>query len=537
MTISTKGQYSQVKIPDVPRNEETRLKALESLQILDTPFSERFDRITRMASKIFQAPMVSVCLVDESRIWFKSSIGFDIQGAPRDISFSGHAILQDDVLVIPDTLKDDRFFDNPLVINTPFIRSYAACPIKMSNGSKIGTLCILDYKARSFDEIDITLLKDLASIVERELVTILAENKAAQFKSTMNASFDAIIVINEKSKVLDFNHTAETVFGYKHQEILGQNLLDLISPDRHLKAYKQIFKKFVTAGQRKFIAQRIEIEVVNRDAQEFTAEVSISKKPTLTEDYNSWVFVVFIRDLTERKLAAAQIIQSSKLATLGEMATSVAHELNQPLNVIRMVAWNIRRKISRGSADSEYLNQKLKRIEEQTARAASIIDHMRMFGREAKESPKPVNPVNVVLNALDFMGEQLRLADIEVVTDFAENCPFVLGHIIQMEQVILNLLTNAKDAMHEIDGEAKITLRVFNDDKGVHISAEDTGDGIPEEVLTRLFEPFFTTKEMGKGTGLGLSVSYGIVRDMNGNIVAENIAGGARFTITLPIVN
>jgi len=143
----------------------------------------------------------------------------------------------------------------------------------------------------------------------------------------------------------------------------------------------------------------------------------------------------------------------------------------------------------------------------------------------------------VVLNALDFMGEQLRLADIEVVTDFAENCPSVLGHIIQMEQVILNLLTNAKDAMHKIDGEAKITLRVFNDDKGVHISAEDTGDGIPEEVLTRLFEPFFTTKEMGKGTGLGLSVSYGIVRDMNGNIVAENIAGGARFTITLPIVN
>jgi C4-dicarboxylate-specific signal transduction histidine kinase len=219
------------------------------------------------------------------------------------------------------------------------------------------------------------------------------------------------------------------------------------------------------------------------------------------------------------------------------MSTSVAHELNQPLNVIRMAAGNSRRKIIKGTADPEYLTNKLKRIEEQTARAAAIIDHMRMFGREAKENPEPIDPRDVVTKALDLMGEQLRLAGIEVVTKLPKHCSSILGHTIQMEQVILNLLTNARDAMAENETETTITLQVFEDEKGVYIISEDTGKGIPSDVLPRIFEPFFTTKEMGKGTGLGLSVSYGIIREMNGTIVAENIDDGTRFTINLPIIS
>jgi C4-dicarboxylate-specific signal transduction histidine kinase len=238
----------------------------------------------------------------------------------------------------------------------------------------------------------------------------------------------------------------------------------------------------------------------------------------------------------EHKEDAAQIIQASKLATLGEMATSVAHELNQPLNIIRMAASNGRRMISQGTAGPEYLDNKLERIEAQSARAAAIIDHMRMFGREAKEEPELIDPRKVVANALDLMGEQLRLAGIEILIVPSEERHSILGHTIQLEQVILNLFTNARDAMAAKKGEAKITLRIFEDDAGLHITAEDTGGGIPEDVLPHIFDPFYTTKEMGQGTGLGLSVSYGIIHDMNGTIIAENINDGARFTITLPIV-
>jgi len=241
-------------------------------------------------------------------------------------------------------------------------------------------------------------------------------------------------------------------------------------------------------------------------------------------------------DITELKQIQAQVIQASKLATLGEMATSVAHELNQPLNVIRMAAGNTRRKVRKGNANLEYLDQKLERIEDQTARAAAIINHMRMFGRKAEEKPEKIDPRDVISNAIDLMGEQLRLSGIEIEMDFPEACSRVSGHTIQMEQVVLNLLTNARDAMVDNEGETRITLRVFEDEAGVHITSQDTGGGIPEGVIPRIFEPFYTTKEMGKGTGLGLSVSYGIIRDMGGSITAANVDDGALFTITLPAI-
>jgi PAS domain S-box-containing protein len=353
----------------------------------------------------------------------------------------------------------------------------------------------------------------------------------------MDSAFDAIIIIDDHGLVTDYNAAAEAIFGYKHQEAVGKDLAALIIPHRYREAHNQGLKVFLETGKGPLIGQRVEIEALHHDGHEFAAEVAIEKFNILTNDSSDSAFVGFIRDITKHKDAAAKLIQASKLSTLGEMATSVAHELNQPLNVIRMAAGNSRRKISKGTATYEYLNAKLERIEEQTARAAAIIDHMRMFGREANEELEPINARAVVTNALDLMGEQLRLAGIEIVTEFSEDCLLILGHSIQMEQVILNLLTNAIDAMAKSAGDKKVTLRVFKDDKGVHITAEDTGSGIPEDLLPRIFEPFYTTKEMGKGTGLGLSVSYGIINDMNGTIVADNIDGGARFTITLPSVS
>jgi PAS domain S-box-containing protein len=376
-----------------------------------------------------------------------------------------------------------------------------------------------------------------------ELNKVLVEqarisNDLTQLIDTANAP---IFGIDADGKVNEWNQQAEKITGYNKKEVMGRDLVaDFIKDDYKVSVGEVLekalkgeetanfeFSLFAKSGDRVDVLLN---STTRRDAAGKTVGV-VGVGQDITE-----LNKVRVEQEIERKDAAAQIIQASKLATLGEMATSVAHELNQPLNIIRMAAGNSRRKMSKGDADPEYLNDKLLRIEEQTARAAAIIDHMRMFGREAKEYPEPVDPRDVVTNALDLMGEQFRLAGIQIVTELPGNCSFILGHTIQMEQVILNLLVNARDAMSENDGEARITLRVFEDDKGIHITSEDTGGGIPEDVLLRIFEPFFTTKKMGKGTGLGLSVSYGIVRDMNGGIVAENIDGGARFTITLPAV-
>ena len=161
-----------MKIPEIPSNEATRLVTLRSLNILDTSAEERFDRLTRMAKRVFDVPIALVTLVDEDRQWFKSCIGLDMTETPREISFCGHAILGDDIFVIDDASKDTRFADNPLVLDDPGIRFYAGCPLRALDGSKLGTLCILDREARAFGSEDVETLKDLASMVERELAAI-----------------------------------------------------------------------------------------------------------------------------------------------------------------------------------------------------------------------------------------------------------------------------------------------------------------------------------------------------------------------------
>lgn len=161
-----------MKTPAIPQDEQARLGALRSLNVLDTLPEERFDRLTRMAKRLFAVPIALVSLVDENRQWFKSCIGLSVSETHRDISFCGHAILGDEPFVIPDTLEDERFADNPLVINEPNIRFYAGCPLKAPDGQKLGTLCIIDRKPRDLSVDDIEILTDLAAMVERELAAI-----------------------------------------------------------------------------------------------------------------------------------------------------------------------------------------------------------------------------------------------------------------------------------------------------------------------------------------------------------------------------
>ncbi len=155
--------------PLLSDNEDVRLAALKALNILDTQSEESLDRVTRLAKYLFDVPISLISLVDEDRQWFKSCIGLDVKETPRDISFCGHAILDDEPLVICDALDDPRFADNPLVLNTPKIRFYAGYPIKLSEGVRIGTLCIIDIKPRDFSSEDTQALKDLALITQREI--------------------------------------------------------------------------------------------------------------------------------------------------------------------------------------------------------------------------------------------------------------------------------------------------------------------------------------------------------------------------------
>jgi diguanylate cyclase (GGDEF)-like protein len=159
-------------VPPIPANESARMETLRALSILDTPAEERFDRLTRLAKRLFNVPIALVSLVDENRQWFKSCVGLAVTETSRDASFCAHAILHDDILMVPDTLKDPRFHDNPLVTGEPGIRFYAGCPLTVPDGSKLGTLCLIDTKPRGLDEEDCVLLRDLGRMAGEELAAV-----------------------------------------------------------------------------------------------------------------------------------------------------------------------------------------------------------------------------------------------------------------------------------------------------------------------------------------------------------------------------
>jgi diguanylate cyclase (GGDEF)-like protein len=161
-----------MKVPETPRDEPRRLETLRSLGILDTGPEERFDRLTRMAKRMFDVPIALVSLVDENRQWFKSCFGLGVRETPREISFCGHAILGSGPFTVPDTVLDERFADNPLVVNEPHIRFYAGCPLRAPDGQTMGTLCVIDRAPRSFGPEEREALMDLAAMVERELAAV-----------------------------------------------------------------------------------------------------------------------------------------------------------------------------------------------------------------------------------------------------------------------------------------------------------------------------------------------------------------------------
>ena len=250
--------------------------------------------------------------------------------------------------------------------------------------------------------------------------------------------------------------------------------------------------------------------------------------------------VISSSDITQLKVSQAQLVQASKLATLGEMATGIAHELNQPLGVIRMASNNCIKRIQKGSLDAEYLVGKLQRMSEQTERAAQIIDHMRIFGRKADSTDRVFDIAQALRNACNLMSSQLNADGISMDQDLGVNELPVAGQQVMFEQVILNLLGNARDAiksaLEETDDHGQIFVSCsISKNRMVSIRVEDSGGGISEDVLDRLFDPFFTTKEPGKGTGLGLSISYGILQEMGGSISATNTPQGACFRVDLPI--
>ena len=367
--------------------------------------------------------------------------------------------------------------------------------------------------------------------------TKLLEAELEKSEKKYHAIFDNIpnpvfVLDMENLAILDCNISVEGVYKYKKDEIISKSFLELFRPEEQ-DHYKNLIK-----------ATSVINRVSHRDKNGDTLFVNIRISPS--EYPGKKVYLVTTSDITQRLETEQQLIQASKMATLGEMATGVAHELNQPLSVIKTASRFFMKKIKRGQkiADDVLLTM-AEEIDSYVDRATKIISHMRQFGRPSDITLEKVQVNETLKKALEILGQQLKVRGIELIWDLEPDLPLILADADRLEQVFINLLINARDAIDELwqsqphqKGEKQITLKTQSNSQEITVTVSDTGPGIPDSILDRIFEPFFTTKKVGQGTGLGLSISYGIVRDLKGSIRAFSRTGkGASFVIKFPRIN
>jgi histidine kinase len=363
------------------------------------------------------------------------------------------------------------------------------------------------------------------------------EEKLAQSEKKYHAIFNNIpnpvfVLDPQTLEILDYNNSVSPVYGYQGNELIGQSFLTLFWNQQEERLEKEL-KTTSLIERAKHRA---------KDGQQRYVTIRISPS-----EYGGFqVLLVTISDITKRLEAEQQLIQASKMATLGEMATGVAHELNQPLSVIKTASNFFLRKVrKREPIDESILETMAEEIDSHVMRASRIINHMRLFGRKSDDLTLQPVQINAVLEqAFDIFSQQLKVRGIEVVWNIEKNLPEIKADPGRLEQVMINLLINARDAIEDktalednLQAEKKISLSTAKREDWIVVEVCDTGTGIPNNVLDKIFEPFYTTKKVGQGTGLGLSISYGIVQECGGRIYARNNpGGGACFVLEFPIM-
>jgi two-component system, LuxR family, sensor kinase FixL len=545
------------------------------------------NRYCSVAREVIGARWTLVALLEADRkaVQHLGVIGIDLQDTAElhsalletgifvTLMKEGHSICLSNVTSTPAALR--------LPEGLPRVGSLLVAPLAI-RGHVDGWICLADKLGfDAFSEQDEQLAMDLAGkmavaydnarlysdsmkyaskleaeISERAKVEQELGESKARLAGIINSAMDSIITTDSDQRVLMFNGGAEKTFRCTAAEAIGQSL-DRFIPSRlrpmHAKDIHKFGETGVTTGA---MASMRAVTGLRANGEEFPVEASISQ----IEVGGQKLYTVIMRDITERKRAEGelreanqrleqtlaelqakrdelasmtqQLWQASKLATMGELAASIAHELNNPLATVGLRAEKL---LMQMPEDSDQ-RKPLEIIAQEVDRMASLVNSLLQFSRRSHRQVSTVDPREEIVNSLEFVHYHLRTRKIEVVHDFADPLPTIQADRPQLHQVFLNLLTNASDAMPE---GGKLTMRavrsVLDDAEAVAIEFADTGEGITTENLGKIWYPFFTTKPEGKGTGLGLAICRRIVEEHGGTIDIQSQAGqGTTVHIVFP---
>jgi two-component system NtrC family sensor kinase len=362
-------------------------------------------------------------------------------------------------------------------------------------------------------------LRDITA--DRRAQETLARSEA-RYRNLFESASDAIVTLDANGRFTTVNQAAEVISGYRREELVDTWFAPMLPDDELSKALSN-FQRALSGETGLF-----ETRFFRKDGEIRYIAVTYST-PQKDEEV-----LCLIRDVTDQKMLQEQLIQSEKMSAIGQLVSGVAHELNNPLAGISAFAQLL---LTERRLSSE-LRSAAETIYGEARRASRIVNNLLTFARQHKSEKGPTSIIQVLDDTLELRSYELRVRGIEITRDYDEAVPDTMADAHQLQQVFLNLLTNAEQAMERAEGRGhRLTVRTRRAGKVIRVEVEDTGPGIPPALLERIFNPFFTTKPTGSGTGLGLSISLGIVREHEGRIWAENPqGGGARFVIELPII-
>lgn len=520
-----------MQAPSQPDNETQRLAALRALQLLDTPAEARFDRLTHVAQQLFDVPIALISLVDQSRQWFKSCVGLSVAETPRDISFCGHAILSDELLVIEDTLVDPRFADNPLVAGDPKIRFYAGCPVRAGGGEALGTLCIIDRTPRRFGAVQRRLLRDLGRWAEQELnlldlrtATYRVRASEERLQAIVDNVADGIITFDTSGQLESLNGAAARLFGYGRDELLGTSFTILLAPE-DAGRYQAYLRDYLASARLRPLGGVIEARGRHQQGHTFPIEFSATDLHLGTRH----LFIAVVRDITERK----------KLDRLkNEFISTVSHELRTPLTSIRgaigLITGGAVGEIP--AAAKELLDIACANSERLVRLINDILDVEKIESGAIELRSENLPMMVAVRQAIAAVQGYARELGVEIKLQAGDRDPCVVADADRLQQVLVNLLSNAVKFSPR---GATAQISIVSGDARVRVEIADQGPGISAEFATRIFQKFAqadTSDSRAKGgTGLGLSICKAIVEQLGGAIGYSTVVGvGSVFHFELP---
>jgi len=577
-------QPEDVRVSEASRSEANRLKTLQRYGILDTPSEDIFDCITAAVTAVCETPIGVITLIDSERLWFLSRIGLDMTEAPRENSFCSFAAARPgEVTEIPDALKDIRFKTNPLVTDYPKIRFYAGIPLSTTSGYELGTLSVFDYLPGRLTELQRSSLKQLA-----RLIMLLLDHRASSPVSVIGRAVqDTLpngVVIADPNlpgyPITFCNEGFEKLTGYGVHEVVGKDCLflqglegdrekveeirDAISSKRSITSVLKNYKKDGTAFWNELTLSPVKDGAGNLShylgfQNDVTARVhALEKLETSHEGLRKLVEShaetgdalavandALVQEISQRKKIEQQslklqgeLIHIARLSTMGEMATGLAHELNQPLLAISQCA-DTAMLVAKENADRDpELMECIEDIQTQTQRAGEIIRALRQFISRDTSKRSAVDINELVHQAIRLTKSDSRALNVDI--EFIEGTlpkPFI--DRVQIAQVLVNLLRNSIDAITSIESDHNqqvhntINVRTNFSDDEIMICVTDSGPGFDPDIEP--FKAFESSKQ--DGLGIGLSISRSIIESHDGRLwIKKNSGHGCSMCISIPMV-